>query len=310
VCNSRRILDATIEIGQKGMAQFDLRALVVNDNLSDRGSLVAALRKVGFVCEEAGDGEDALEKANSTEFDVVVTGLRIPKMHGHRLSIELLQLNHRPRVIVLTAITDSRILQDLLCRGVDDVLLKTLGDSEFVAAKVSFLIHKQRLEASRHTSASSPSAAIAGQRSGNGDTPGKESDAHENVAPIDSELTENFDRHDDDHEKMRWSKREENGDEIGVVVFDGEKRIPPARAFIKATTRDISATGIGFYCARRFETTQSLILKLGELDSPEYFLAEVVHCEERDDKFAIGCRFSGLCNKWEQPQTAEIAASS
>ena len=64
-----------------------MRILVVDDEKIKRVSLADDLATQGHQVVTAGDGEEALERLNGGQFDVVVTDLKMPKLDG----IELLK---------------------------------------------------------------------------------------------------------------------------------------------------------------------------------------------------------------------------
>jgi len=121
-----------------------MRALVVDDEAAVRRLTIAALRDFQFACDQAADGEHALEMIGSRRYDVVVTDLRMPRRHGHSLAVELLgRGQNRPLVVVLTGVAEPRLAADLIARGVDDVVFKPLNFQLF-AAKVRALCLRRR----------------------------------------------------------------------------------------------------------------------------------------------------------------------
>ena len=63
-----------------------MRALVVEDSMLLRRSLVAALRRIdGLVCVEAADGADALKRLMTEGFDIILTDINMPVMDGLKL---------------------------------------------------------------------------------------------------------------------------------------------------------------------------------------------------------------------------------
>ncbi len=66
------------------MAQ--LHALVVDDSLAMRRSIMYALQRLGdVVCVEAQDGAEGLKKFTQGKFDLVVTDINMPLMDGLKL---------------------------------------------------------------------------------------------------------------------------------------------------------------------------------------------------------------------------------
>ncbi len=117
------------------MNNLGLSALVVDDDVMVRILTMRALTRVGFQCDGASDGNEAIALADGTQYDAVVTDLKMPNMHGHALAVELLTREHHPLLFVLTAVTEPRMVKDLLFRGVADVLLKPI-DYVHLATKV------------------------------------------------------------------------------------------------------------------------------------------------------------------------------
>ncbi|QDU74864.1 Sensor histidine kinase RcsC [Bremerella volcania] len=109
------------------MVTEHLTALVVDDELPVRALLAKALGEVGFQCVESSDGQDAWQQHEKSPFDLVVTDLKMPKMNGHKLCVDLLNSPTRPIVSVLTGIRHERLIQDLESRGIDLIRHKPIN---------------------------------------------------------------------------------------------------------------------------------------------------------------------------------------
>ena len=79
------------------------KVLLADDDPAIRPLIAAICKRLGFVCDTAEDGEVALEKIRSEEYDVVVLDLMMPKVNGFQVIEVLRELPRRPAVIVLTA---------------------------------------------------------------------------------------------------------------------------------------------------------------------------------------------------------------
>jgi two-component system, chemotaxis family, chemotaxis protein CheY len=66
-----------------------MKVLAVDDSLSMRDLVTAALTTAGIEVQQAQDGIEALELARKGEFDVVLADLNMPKMDGIQLIREL-----------------------------------------------------------------------------------------------------------------------------------------------------------------------------------------------------------------------------
>ena len=108
-------------------------ALVVDDDVIPRKMMGFALQAAGFDCAYAFNGNDALAKVSDRDFDLVVTDLKMPGRNGHSLAVELLTRTPRPIITVHTGIEDPRLAEDLMRRGVDDVVYKPTNYSVFAA---------------------------------------------------------------------------------------------------------------------------------------------------------------------------------
>ncbi len=116
-----------------------LQALVVDDERQILAVLLRALEDTGFDCEPASNGEEALQQIARKRFDLVVTDLRMPKMHGHALITKLLEIEVTPVIVVVTAVADPRIVLDLYQRGVSEVAFKPVN-IEILMAKIKALM--------------------------------------------------------------------------------------------------------------------------------------------------------------------------
>ena len=131
------------EQGTMGMA---MRVLVVDDELAVQKLIVRSLIQQGFSCDTANDGMEAEQQVVKTQYDAVVTDLKMPNKHGHALAVHLLTLSPRPVIVVHTSVVEPKLAKDLLVRGVDDILFKPF-DFSLLAAKVKALVERKQAQA-------------------------------------------------------------------------------------------------------------------------------------------------------------------
>lgn len=118
-------------------------ALIVDDEPAVRQLTLTALRQRCFACDEAEDGDQAMERVRQKKYDVIITDLRMPRRHGHSFVQEVLEAPApRPLLIVVTGIAEPRLALDLIARGVDDILLKPV-DFKVLAAKIEALCKRR-----------------------------------------------------------------------------------------------------------------------------------------------------------------------
>jgi CheY-like chemotaxis protein len=96
------------------------RALVVDDMREMRALISKALAQQGIESVEASDGISATNAMRlGARFDVITVDLSMPREHGHKLITDILAQPNPPMVVVITGVTDTRILGDLIRRGLD-----------------------------------------------------------------------------------------------------------------------------------------------------------------------------------------------
>lgn len=112
------------------------RVLVVDDSISIRKFVQRFLDRVGYEVEVAADGMVALGLMGKAKFDVVITDLEMPVMHGYDLIAEMKRnsaLMNIP-IIVLTSRAGEKHKQKALEMGAQDYLVKPFEEQEMVGA--------------------------------------------------------------------------------------------------------------------------------------------------------------------------------
>jgi two-component system cell cycle sensor histidine kinase/response regulator CckA len=79
----------------------------VDDEAQVREFVARALRDAGYTTAVAPDGPEALEVAAAQPFDLLVTDLLMPKMHGTELARRLRQDDPDLKVLYLTGYSDQ-----------------------------------------------------------------------------------------------------------------------------------------------------------------------------------------------------------
>lgn len=116
------------------------KVLIVDDDDGIRSLLSAVCKRVGYHCDNAEDGSIALQKIKSTDFDVVLLDLMMPKMNGYQVIEALREMKDRPQVIVVTAqgakttsgIDDGEVVRAVIHKpfDLDDVTALLLNAAE------------------------------------------------------------------------------------------------------------------------------------------------------------------------------------
>lgn len=117
--------------------------LLVDDSLSIRKIVGMFLSKAGYDVEVATDGVDAIEKLENASFDLIVTDLEMPRMHGYELIAEVrhqANLKNVP-IIVLTSRAGEKHQQKAIELGANDYIIKPV-DEETLLESVKKLLAK------------------------------------------------------------------------------------------------------------------------------------------------------------------------
>ena len=128
------------------MAQgyMGIRCLVVDDEPHLRRVLIRVMESDGFVCEEAGNGVEALAQMARRPATLVLSDLNMPEMDGIGLLGELRAHYPNTAVVMITAVADVSTAVSCLSAGAMDYLMKPFHIEE-VRARVRQALDRRRL---------------------------------------------------------------------------------------------------------------------------------------------------------------------
>ena len=96
------------------MADTQKHLLIVDDETALRSAIAERLADQGFSVEQAGSGEEALQRLTEFAFDILITDLRLPGINGRELARRLLPLRPEMKVLYLSGYAgDSALRRDL-----------------------------------------------------------------------------------------------------------------------------------------------------------------------------------------------------
>jgi len=87
-----------------------------------------------LVVAEAGDGAEAVKLALTTEVDLAIVDISMPRMTGLRAVAELRQRRPELRTLILSMHENERYLYEALKAGASGYVLKTVADRDLVGA--------------------------------------------------------------------------------------------------------------------------------------------------------------------------------
>lgn len=110
-----------------------MRILIAEDETDIADALVAIMQKNNYCADSVNNGNDALEYAQSGNYDAVILDIMMPGMDGIEVLTELRKSGNKIPVLLLTAKSElSDRVHGLDC-GADDYLPKPFAVSELMA---------------------------------------------------------------------------------------------------------------------------------------------------------------------------------
>jgi DNA-binding response OmpR family regulator len=120
------------------------RVLVADDDPAVLEAITHSLERDHFEVETASDGEEALEKARATQFDVVILNVMMPRLFGTDVTRSLRAESDVP--IILLSARDSELDRVLgLELGADDYITKPFSMNELVS-RIRTILRRRELD--------------------------------------------------------------------------------------------------------------------------------------------------------------------
>jgi len=124
--------------------KHDERVLVVEDDAGVGECVQCLLRTAGYSSELVSTGAEALVRARSESFELVVTDLRLPDISGLEVLQGLRELDRDRPVILMTSYSSIESAVDALRRGAVDYVIKPFSNDELLFA-VERVVHECRM---------------------------------------------------------------------------------------------------------------------------------------------------------------------
>jgi len=137
-------LDQNLEQAHKAEATlFSGKVLVVEDVEGNQKLMKILLTRMGLEVTVAEDGNQALQKALSQSFDLILMDMQIPYMSGYEVTRALRQQGNNTPVIALTANAMKGDDQKCLQAGCDGYLAKPVDRRELLRILAKYLPGRQ-----------------------------------------------------------------------------------------------------------------------------------------------------------------------
>ncbi len=121
------------------------RVLIVEDELLINKLLETRLKREDLLVDTAMDGQQALKKARSKKYDVILTDLMVPNVAGRELIMQFQKskLNAETPIIVISSLSSDELIVDILATGVKDYIVKPFS-LNVIVAKIKQLLLTDR----------------------------------------------------------------------------------------------------------------------------------------------------------------------
>lgn len=120
-----------------------MKILIVEDEVALSKSIVSYLNSENYLCEVAGNFNEAIEKVDSYDYDCVLLDISLPDGNGLSVLKMLKENNKTEGVIIISAKNSIEDKIEGLKLGADDYLPKPFHLSE-LSARISAIIRRRR----------------------------------------------------------------------------------------------------------------------------------------------------------------------
>ena len=125
------------------------KILLVDDHQVFSSSLKMVLETNNYEVNRVSEAKQAIKFLKATPYDVVITDIEMPEMNGVELIKEIkLELNKKPKIIVLTSYKKILLFKKLFALGIDGFLSKNISQFELLKALSKVLANEKYYESS------------------------------------------------------------------------------------------------------------------------------------------------------------------
>jgi DNA-binding NtrC family response regulator len=106
------------------MSDAPKHLLIVDDEAALRQAIAERLTDHGFIVEQAGSGEDAVQRLSDFAFDIILTDLRLPGIDGRQVLDAALERYPEIIAIVITGYGTVKDAVEAIKQGASDFITK------------------------------------------------------------------------------------------------------------------------------------------------------------------------------------------
>lgn len=110
------------------------RILVIDDQPRVLEFMVRALEMEGYQPESVSDSREAVKVLQDTTFDLVISDIVMPHLHGLELLDAVKRRNQNSQVLFVTGYPNKEIVREAMSRGAFGIFEKPVETDEFLGA--------------------------------------------------------------------------------------------------------------------------------------------------------------------------------
>jgi len=119
------------------------KILIADDEKPIRDSLKMILDEEGYVTDVVADGDEALQKIQNENYDIVITDIKMPKVDGIQLLESASKVSPETFFIIMTAYASVKTAIDALRQGAYDYLIKPVEFDDVIVRVKRLLDYKK-----------------------------------------------------------------------------------------------------------------------------------------------------------------------
>ena len=121
------------------------RILVIDDDEGIRRVLSTVLEDTGHLVDTAKDGEDAIQRAATTTYDLALIDIRLPDMDGTKLLTKMKDSTPKTVKIIITGYPTLQSAVQAVKKGADGYITKPV-DMERLIETISYHLKKRKTQ--------------------------------------------------------------------------------------------------------------------------------------------------------------------
>lgn len=120
-----------------------IHVLIVEDNRINQIVTQKILEKKEIVCSIAENGEEAVSKIKTNNYDLVLMDINMPIKNGIEAAYEVREFNKTIPIVALTAVEIEEMKNNIYMSGMNDIIVKPYDISKFISCIIKNLSEKK-----------------------------------------------------------------------------------------------------------------------------------------------------------------------